>query len=76
MPKPERQYKVGDRVQVTLNTGRIVDAVVKAVVHKTDGTRLQVDYEKDQTALVELWRVHPADQAKKEFVFALFSLLP
>jgi transcriptional regulator len=60
VPKPERQYKVGDRVQVTLHTGRIVDAIVKAVVHKTDGTRLQVDYERDQTALVELWGVHPA----------------
>jgi hypothetical protein len=60
VPKPERQYKVGDRVQVTLNTGRIVDGVVKAVVHRTDGTRLQVDYERDQPALVELWRVHPA----------------
>jgi len=60
MPKPERQYKVGDRVQITLHTGRIVDGVVKAVVTNKDGTRLQVDYGKDETAQVELWRVHPA----------------
>jgi primosomal protein N' len=57
--QPEREHKVGDRVQVTLHTGRIVDGVVKAIAHKTDGTRLQVDYERDQTAQVELWRVHP-----------------
>jgi len=59
MPKqPERQYKVGDRVQITLHTGRIVDGTVRAVIERTDGKRLQVDYGKDETALVELWRVH------------------
>lgn len=58
VPKPERQFKVGDRVTVSLHTGRLVEAVVKAIVHKTDGTRLQVDYEQDQTALVHLWQVH------------------
>jgi len=46
-------------VQVSLHTGRIVDAVVRAVVNKPEGVHLPVDYEKDQTALVELWRVHP-----------------
>jgi hypothetical protein len=60
VPKPERQYKVGDRVQVTLHTGRIVGGVVRAVVSNADGVHLQVDYERHQTALVELWRMHPA----------------
>ena len=27
-------------------------------MERTDGLRLQVDYGKDETALVELWRVH------------------
>ena len=53
------QFKVGDRVSVTLHTGLLVDAAVRAIVEKTDGVRLQVDYGKDETALVELWRVHP-----------------
>jgi hypothetical protein len=43
---------------VTLHTGLVVDAVVRAIVEKTDGVRLQVDYGKDVTTLVELWRVH------------------
>jgi hypothetical protein len=59
MPKqPKRQYKVGERVSITLHTGRIVDGTVRAIVERTDGIRLQVDYGKDETALVELWRVH------------------
>jgi hypothetical protein len=59
--KPERQFKVGDRVTVNLHTGRLVDATVKAVISQTDGVRLQVDYGKDETALVHLWQVHPSD---------------
>lgn len=60
MPKqPERQYKVGEKVSVTLHSGRIVDATVRAIIERTDGKRLQVDYGKDETALAELWRVHP-----------------
>jgi len=57
-PAP-RQFKVGDSVSITLQTGRIVDGTVRAIVEKTDGIRLQVDYGNDETALVELWRVHP-----------------
>ena len=52
------QFKVGESVSITLHTGRIVDGTVRAIVEKTDGVRLQVDYAKDETALVELWRVH------------------
>jgi hypothetical protein len=38
----------------------IADAVADArrIVERTDGIRLQVEYGKDETALVELWRVH------------------
>ena len=61
MPAPkkpdERQFKVGDRVTVSLSAGRIVDGVVKAVINRVDGVRLQVDYGEDETALVYLWQV-------------------
>jgi hypothetical protein len=53
----ESSYAVGDRVKVNLHTGRIVDATVKAVIGRTGGKRLQVDFGKDETALVYLWQV-------------------
>ena len=56
-PDSDSEFKVGDRVSLTLHTGRIVDGTVRAIVVRTDGIRLQVDYGKDETALVELWRV-------------------
>ena len=60
--KPDdRQFKVGDRVTVSLSAGRVVDGVVKAVINRTDGIRLQVDYGKDETALVYLWQVRASD---------------
>jgi hypothetical protein len=56
--KPDdRQFRVGDRVTVSLSAGRVVDGVVKAIINRTDGARLQVDYGKDETALVYLWQV-------------------
>jgi ribosomal 50S subunit-recycling heat shock protein len=48
----ERDYAVNDRVKVNLHTGRIVDATIKAIIERTDGKRLQVDFGKDETALV------------------------
>jgi hypothetical protein len=53
----EQDYAVGDRVKVNLHTGRIVDATIKAVIERTDGKRLQVDFGKDETALIHLWQV-------------------
>jgi len=43
----ERQFKVGDRVTVSVSAGRVVDGVVKAIINRTDGVRLQVDYGED-----------------------------
>jgi hypothetical protein len=51
-PSSERDYAVNDRVKVNLHTGRIVDATIKAIIERTDGKRLQVDFGKDETALV------------------------
>jgi hypothetical protein len=53
----EASYAVGDRLKVNLHTGRIVDATIKAIVERTDGKRLQVDFGKDETALIYLWQV-------------------
>ena len=42
--KPDdRQFKVDDRVAVSLSAGRVVNAIVKAIINRTDGVRLQVD---------------------------------
>ena len=65
MPAPkkpdDRQFSVCDRVTVSLSAGRVVDDVVKAVIDRTDGVRLQVDYGKGERALVYLWQVRRAD---------------
>jgi hypothetical protein len=52
-----QDYAVGDHVKVNLHTGRIVEATIKAVIERTGGKRLQVDFGKDETALVYLWQV-------------------
>lgn len=58
--QPDRQFKVAARVTVSLSAGRVVDATVMAIINRTDGVRLQVDYGKDETALVYLWQVRAA----------------
>jgi hypothetical protein len=58
-PDEPREYKVGDQVLVSLSSGRIEEAVVKAVIQQGDETRLQVDYGRDETALVYLWQIRP-----------------
>ena len=56
----DRQFKVADRVTVSLSAGRVVDATVMAIINRTDGARPQVDYGEDETALVYLWQVRAA----------------
>jgi hypothetical protein len=58
--KPEesrREFNVGEQVRVKLHTGETVNATIKAVIPKTSGVRLQVDYGKDETALIYDWQV-------------------
>jgi hypothetical protein len=52
----EHQFKPGEKIKVNLH-GRIVDAVIRAVVNYTDGLKLQVDYGNDETALIATWQV-------------------
>jgi hypothetical protein len=55
--KPEQDpFSVGDRLQVRLSAGQIVEATVKAVVTKTGRARLQVSFS-NETALIYLWQV-------------------
>jgi hypothetical protein len=48
-----REHKVGDRLQVKLSGGRIVEATIKAIVDATEGTRLQVSFG-EETARIYL----------------------
>lgn len=65
------QYKVGDRVTVSLSAGRVVDGVVKAIINRTECVRLQVEWEgQDGT------RLFVAGEAGQKLVrtFRLFLL--
>jgi hypothetical protein len=57
MAKPERQFSIGQHIEIKLSGGQIEPAVIKAVVEHTDGTKLQVDFGHDQTALIDVWQV-------------------
>jgi hypothetical protein len=52
-----KEFKPGQRIRIKLSGGRIEDATIKAVIERTDGVRLQVDFGHDETALIELWQV-------------------
>jgi len=49
-------FAVGNRIGVNLHTCRIAEATIKAVIDRTDGPRLQVDFGKDETALIRSWQ--------------------
>jgi hypothetical protein len=50
--KPERGFHVGEKVKVSMHGGKIVDAVIKAILDTTDGLKYQVDFGNNQTATV------------------------
>jgi len=56
-PPDDRQFKVGDRIIVSLSAGRVEEATVKAVFQESNETRLIVDYGFNETATVSLWQV-------------------
>jgi hypothetical protein len=56
-PPDNRQFKIGDRILVSLSSGRVEEATVKAVIQQDNETRLIVDYGYDETATVSLWQV-------------------
>ena len=50
-PSP-RQFEVGNRIRVSMPGGKIVEAVIKAILDTTGWSQYQVDFGKDQTATV------------------------
>jgi len=60
-PDDAREFSIGGRATASLSSGRVVESTVKAVVNHADGVRLQVDYGKNETALVYLWQVRASD---------------
>jgi hypothetical protein len=53
----DRQFRVGDKIRVNLHHGKIEGAVVRAVIHDSDGLKLQIDFGHEQTALIDRWQV-------------------
>jgi hypothetical protein len=49
---PAKSHKVGDKIRVSMHGGKIVDAVIKAIIDRTDGLHYQIDFGNEQTALV------------------------
>jgi hypothetical protein len=45
-------HKVGACIHVSMHGGKIVDAVIKAIIDKTDGLHYQIDFGNEQTALI------------------------
>jgi hypothetical protein len=50
-------YKVGDRIEVSLHSGNVVEAVIKSAFPTTAGWKFNVAIGEDQAATVELWQV-------------------
>jgi hypothetical protein len=48
---------ITDKIRVNLHHGKTEDAVVRAVIDHTDGTKLQVDFGHEQTALLAVKQV-------------------
>jgi len=40
-----------------LHAGKIVDALIKAIIETTNGAQFQVDFGFDQTAAVHEWQI-------------------
>jgi hypothetical protein len=54
---PTKPHKVGDKIQVSMSGGKIVEAIIKAIIDKTDGLHYQVDFGNERTALVRASQV-------------------
>jgi hypothetical protein len=63
--KIPKEFKPGQSILVKLSAGRIVEARVNHVIPHPDGTKLQVDFGHDETALIELWQVLEESTGKR-----------
>jgi hypothetical protein len=54
---PAKSPKVGDKIRVSIGH-QIIDAVIKAVHDEyADGVRYQIDFGREQTALIQEWQI-------------------
>jgi hypothetical protein len=42
--QPDHQFKVGGKIRINMHGGKIVDAIIKAILGTTNGLKNQVDY--------------------------------
>jgi hypothetical protein len=52
-----KEFKPGQYIRVKLSNGHIEEARINHVIQHPDGTKLQVDFGHDETALIEVWQV-------------------
>jgi hypothetical protein len=52
-----KPHKVGDPVRVSMHGGKIVDAVIKAVIEHKDGLRFQVAFGHDPDCIDGEWQI-------------------
>ena len=56
------QYRVGDRVVVSLSGGRFKEATIRAIIYFEGGAQVQVDFGNNVTTLVNLSQIRLQDQ--------------
>jgi hypothetical protein len=49
-----KQPNVGDHIRVSMHGGKIVDAVIKAIIDKTDGLHYQIDFGNEHKTVTSL----------------------
>jgi hypothetical protein len=52
-----KKFNPGQHIRIKLSGGRIENATIEAIIERTDGVRLQVDFGHEQTTLIEEWQV-------------------
>jgi hypothetical protein len=58
IPNPApRQFKIGDKIRVSLPGGKLVEGTIKSISEHKDGLRFQVAFRHDQTALIGEWQI-------------------
>jgi len=50
-------HKVGDRIEVSLHSDRVVEAVIKSAIATAKGWRFNVAIGSNQAATIELWQI-------------------
>lgn len=54
---PPNPYKVGDRIEISLHSGRVAEGIVKSMFETTIGWKFNVAIGESQAATIELWQI-------------------